>query len=351
MSTKFNSNHKFQSKLNHKKSNCQKTQQLTLFALLILVLFAAVLILSSCNNLNSENTSEEHDYDIADFYGYTFQGTISASSGNTLTPALILYNENRCDWNMSTNGMEFNQFYYFSKKNSASNYTLYWYGGSKAAYASLQDESQADMVVQLGLNSPTEVVILLTGDSLTGVSGMTNTRVSMQKTDAEKNTSAPEIVINDDVDDVSSDIPSTAVSADWFEESSTYEGSFDFMVGENGSMLKDHGKSDANGETTSTVKITKSESGKVIVSTPSMYYTESMNITSYDIADVEVKKDGDVYYLTKDSYTAQVGSITINGQSVYGKYENGKLILRIEFKPGKMPFAITQIFTSGTDSE
>lgn len=324
-------------------------------SLLVLVFTISVLSFSSCDNLNQQNPQVQ-DYDIADFYGYTFQGTISASSGNTLTPALILYNENRCDWNMSTNGMEFNQFYYFSKKNSASNYTLYWYGGSKAAYASLQDESQADMVVQLGLNSQSEVVVLLTGDSLTGVSGMTNTRVSMQKTDAEKNTSAPEITINEDVNDVNSEIPKSALSEDWFEDSSTYEGSFDFMVGEDGALLKDHGKSDADGKTTPTVKITKSSSGKVVVSTPAMYYTETMNITSYDIADVEVKKDGDVYYLTKGSYTQEIlqssgKSITLNGSSVYGKYENGSLTLRLEFYPGKMPFPITQIFTSGTDDE
>lgn len=323
--------------------------------LLILVLFAAVLVLPSCDNINQQNPQvQEHDYDIADFYGYTFQGTISASSGNTLTPALILYNENRCDWNMSTNGMEFNQFYYFSKKNSASNYTLYWYGGAKAHYAILQDISQADMVVQLGLNSPTEVVVLLTGDTLTGVSGMTNTRVNMQKTNAEKNTNAPNIVVDSSISDISTEIPASATSANWFEESSSYEGSFVFMVGEGGTLLKDHGKSDVNGETTPTAKITKSSSGKVVVSTPAMYYTETMNITSYDIADVEVKKDGDVYYLTKGSYTQEIDqssgkSITLNGSSVYGKYENGILTLRLEFYPGKMPFPITQIFTSNNN--
>lgn len=319
-------------------------------SLLVLILATSVFSLSSCDNLNQQNPQVQ-DYDIADFYGYTFQGTISASSGNTLTPALIIYNESRCDWNMSTNGMEFNRFYYWSKKNSASNYTLYWYGGAKSSYALLQDESQADMVVQLGLNSPTEVVILLTGDSLTGVSGMTNTRVSMQKTDAEKNTTAPQIVINQEVNDISTEIPEVAVSASWFEDSSSFEGSFDFMVGEDGAMLKDHGKSDANGETAPSVKITKSESSKVVVSTPAMYYSEIMNITSYDILDVEVKKDGDVYYLTKGSYTQSINqangsTITINGSSVYGKYENGVLTLRVEFYPGKMPFPITQIFTS-----
>lgn len=323
-----------------------------LSAVLISVLFVGVLSLSSCDNLNLRREEPvAKDYDIKDFYGYTFQGTISASSGNTLTPALILYNENRCDWNMSTNGMEFNQFYYFSKKNSASNYTLYWYGGAKAHYASLQDISQADMVVQLGLNSPTEVVVLLTGDSLTGVSGMTNTRVNMQKTKAEKNTNAPNIVVDSSISDISTEIPESAVSVDWFEGSSSYEGSFVFMVGEGGTLLKDHGKSDVNGETTPTAKITKSSSGKVVVSTPAMYYTETMNITSYDISDVEVKKDGDVYYLTKGSYTQQISqangsTIVLNGSSLYGKYENGILTLRLEFYPGKMPFPITQIFTS-----
>lgn len=328
-----------------------------LSALLISVLFVGILSLSSCDNLNSEKEEPlAKDYDIKDFYGYTFQGTISASSGNTLTPALILYNENRCDWNMSTNGMEFNQFYYFSKKNSASNYTLYWYGGAKARYANLQDISQADMVVQLGLNSPTEVVVLLTGDTLTGVSGMTNTRVNMQKTNAKKNTNAPNIVVNPNINDISTEIPASATSADWFEESSAYEGSFVFMVGEGGTMLKDYGKSDVNGKATPTAKITKSSSGKVVVSTPAMYYTETMNITSYDISDVEVKKDGDVYYLTKGSYTQEIkqssgNSITLNGSSVYGKYENGILTLRLEFYPGKMLFPITQIFTSETDDE
>lgn len=317
------------------------------------VLAASLLCLASCSSDDSD--AEEVDIDISEIYGYTFEGTIGASSGNTLTPALILYDENRCDWNMSTNGMEFNKFYYWSKKNSAGSYTLYWYSGSRAASASLRDESYASMVVQLGINSLNQVTVLLTSDSLTGVSGMTNTRVPMTRTSAEKNTTAPLITVDSSIVDVTITVPDTAETTDWFEGSSEYSGTFDFLVGEGGSLTKDHGTTDAAGNKTATVKITRSTSGKVTVSTPPMYYSSTMNITSYGIADVEVKKDGDVYYLTKGSYTQQIeqsngSTITINGDSVQGKYENGVLTLRIQFKPGKMPFPITQIFTSGEES-
>lgn len=314
-----------------------------------IVLAASLLCLASCSS--DDDSAEEVDIDISQIYGYTFQGTISASSGNTLTPALILYDANRCDWNMSTNGMEFNKFYYWSKKNSAGNYTLYWYSGSRAASASLRDDSYASMVVQLGINSLNQVTVVLTSDSLTGVSNMTNTRVPMTRTSAERNTTAPLITVDPSIVDVTITVPDTAITADWFESSSSYTGTFDFMVGEGGSLTKDHGTTDADGNKTASVKITSGGSGKVTVSTPPMYYSSTMNITSYDIADVEVKKDGDVYYLTKAEYTATVGTITINGSSVQGKYENGVLTLRIEFKPGKMPFPITQIFTSGETEE
>lgn len=316
-------------------------------SVLLAALIAAGLCFFSCSS--DGDSAEEVDIDISEIYGYTFQGTISAISGNTLTPALILYNENRCDWNMSTNGMEFNKFYYWAKKNSPSNYTLYWYGGSRGAYASLRDDSYASMVVQLGINSINEVTVLLTSDSLTGVSGMTNTRVKMTRTNEARNTTAPKIVVDETISDVTITVPDTATTEDWFESSTQFSGTFDFMVGEGDSLTKDHGKTDASGAKTATVKIESSGNGKITVSTPQMYYSETMNITSYDIADVEVKKDGDVYYLTKGEYTATVGSITINGISVSGKYENGVLTLRVEFKPGKMPFPITQIFTSSSE--
>lgn len=331
--------------LHNKNSNGLFTKIALLAAMALLAL--ASLAMVSCSSDDDE--AEEHDYDIEQIYGYTFEGTIKASSGNNLTPALIIYNSSRCDWNMSTNGMEFNRFYYFAEKEGAANYTLYWYGGAKKDYASLKDKTQADMVVQLGISSTDEVYVLLTGDTLTGVEGMSNTRVPMKKTSASKNTNASSIVVDGGIKDIEINVPESASTAEWFEESSSFSGKFDFMVGENGSMAKDHGKADESGAAAPAVKIAKSADGKAVVSTPSMYYTASMNITSYDVAGVDVKKAGDVYYLVKESYTAQVGTITINGVSLRGKYEDGVLTLRIEFKPGKMPFAITQIFTSSAD--
>ena len=61
------------------------------------VLPALALLLVSCGQ-GSQNLKE---YDISEIYGYTFYGNITASSGTTLKPSLILYNDERADWNMS----------------------------------------------------------------------------------------------------------------------------------------------------------------------------------------------------------------------------------------------------------
>ena len=311
------------------------------------LLFSAGFV--SCSHDDDGSTAQ--DFDISSLYGYTFQGTISASSGGTLTPALILYNSYRCDWNMSTSSMENNKFYYFAEKTGTASYSLYWYGGSKSKYCTLEDKTQADMVIQLGIDSENKITILLTGDSLTGVSGMTNTRVPMTKTSAEKNTSAPEIVVDSSIKDVTITIPETAVSADWSEDETTFEGSFVYLVGENGSMAKAKGRCDENDTITPSVKIAKGESGKVSVTTPQMWYSSSMQITPYEVEDVSLSQDGDIYYLNKENFSQTLSNedgstTTLNIVSLKGKYENSVLTLRIEFKPGKMPFAITQIFSS-----
>lgn len=330
-----------------KKSFKNVRSVFSLVCAVCVVLFSAGFV--SCSQ--DEDGSTAQDFDISELYGYTFQGTISASSGGTLTPALILYNSYRCDWNMSTNNMSNNQFYYYSEKTGTGAYTLYWYGGSKSKYCTLEDKTQADMVIQLGIDSENKITILLTGDSLTGVSGMTNTRVPMTKTSAEKNTSAPEIVVDSSIKDVTITIPETAVSADWSEDETTFEGSFVYLVGENGSMAKAKGRCDENETITPSVKIAKGESGKVSVTTPQMWYSSSMQITPYEVEDVALSQASDIYYLNKENFTQTLSNedgstTTLNIVSLKGKYENSVLTLRIEFKPGKMPFAITQIFTS-----
>lgn len=247
--------------------------------------------------------------------------------------------------------MENNKFYYFAEKTGTASYSLYWYGGSKSKYCTLEDKTQADMVIQLGIDSESKITILLTGDSLTGVSGMTNTRVPMTKTSAAKNTSAPAIVVDSSIKDVEITIPETATSATWSEDETTFSGSFVYLVGENGSMAKAKGKCDENDTITPSVKIAKGDASKVSVTTPQMWYSSSMQITPYEVNDVSLAKDGDIYYLNREKFTQTLtnedgSTTTLNVESIKGKFENGILTLRIEFKPGKMPFSITQIFTS-----
>ena len=324
---------------------------------LYLAFFLISLCFFACSN---PDEAEAVDYDISEIYGYTYYGNITASSGNTLIPSIILYNDERCDWNMSVNGMNNNQFYYYSEKNGTANYTLYWYSAENLSYCKLKDSSKASMVVQLGINSSSEIVILLTGDNLTGVSGMTNTRVTMTKqTDIEKNTTPSAIEFDEEVEDISIEIPDTAFESAWGGES-VYTGSFVFMVGEGGSLAKGQGSSgsDESGNTiTPIVEITDTSSTSAATATvkvPRFAYTESMTIEAYDIAGVSVFKDGDVYYLSYEAssdstVTAQKAdgtTININSLTLAGKLEEGVLTLRTSFRPGNMPFPIIQIFTS-----
>ena len=327
--------------------------------LFLIVSMLISLFFVSCTN---DDESEMTDYEISEIYGYTYYGNITASSGNTLIPSIILYNDERCDWNMSVNGMNNNQFYYYSVKNSTANYTLYWYSAENVSYCKSKDSSKASMVVQLGINSADEIVILLTGDDLTGVSGMTNTRVKMIKqTNIEKNTTPSKIEFDEEVEDITISIPENAVSANWTGESS-YSGKFVFMVGEGGSLAKGQGTSgtDESGNTiTPTVEITDTSSTSAATATvkvPRFAYTEAMTIEPYEIAGVKVLKDGDGYYLSYETssdstVTAQKAdgtTININSLTLTGKLENGVLTLRTSFYPGKMPFPIIQIFTSGS---
>ena len=318
--------------------------------------FTALALLSlfsffSCNTDDEESVT---DYDISEIYGYTYYGNITASSGNTLIPSLIIYNENRCDWNMNTNGMNNNQFYYYAVKNSAANYTLYWFAPSEVSYCAQKDSSKASMVVQVGINSPSELVILLTGDGFSGVSNMTNTRVPMTKQNSiEKNTTPSEITLDTDVKDISITIPKTAVAAKWGGEES-YTGAYTFLViGGNDTYLatgQGTATEDENGNLVPvSIKIKDTSAlaaNTVTVTTNPVSYTEQMSVGAFDISGVQVKKDGEVYYLYKESTTITTETQTLNEVTLVGKLENGILTWRVSFKPGAMPFPIVEIFES-----
>lgn len=313
----------------------------------LLVLFAS-LCFWSCSD---DDETDATDYDISELYGYTYYGNITASSGSTLIPSLLIYNDERCDWNMSVNGMNNNQFYYYGVKNSTANYTLYWYSAENVAYCKTKDTSKASMTIQLGINSSDEIVILLTGDDLTGVSGMTNTRVSMKKqADKGKNTTPPEINFESDIEDVKIKIPDTATASNWTGANS-YAGTFVYMVGNPGNIIQkgkgNAGKAADGTPVTPEIKITATENNTVKITMHTFSYTEQMTIDGYDIPDVSVKTDGNVLYLYRaKSSDLVIEEKTLTNLTVSGKLENGVLTLRVSYAPGKMPFPITEIFTS-----
>ena len=312
----------------------------------------ALLTVSCTELLNAFKDEALENRDISDIYGYTYYGNITSSGGSTLTPSLTIYNDERLDWNMSVNGMNINQFYYYSVKNSKNNYTLYWFSGADYGAAMTKDASKAAMTVQIGINSTDGVTILLTGDGLTGIGAMSNTRVPMAKQkNIPRNKEAPVVDFDPSIQDVEINIPSAATEADWGGAGS-YTGKFDYLVGNGGNLARGHGTCgdgskpkiilSPDGAGTHTVKIT----------THRFSYTAMMTILPFYIDGVKVKKDGDVYYLDRAAVSipnvkkADGTEVTLNDVTVRGKLENGKLTLRISFKPGVMPFAIVEVFKS-----
>ena len=316
----------------------------------------ALLTVSCTELLNAFKNEALENHDISDIYGYTYYGNITSSSGSTLTPSLTIYNDERIDWNMSVNGMNINQFYYYSVKNSKNNYTLYWFGGADYGAAMTKDASKAAMTVQIGINSTDGIIILLTGDGLTGIGAMSNTRVPMAKQkNIPRNKDAPEVKFDPSIQDVTIKIPGSAAATDWGGAAS-YTGTFDYLVGREGKdVARGHGScgKDSGGNViTPTVGIAPDGTHTVKLKAHRFAYTQQMTIEAFDIPGVQVRKEGDVYYLDRAAVSipnvkkADGTEVTLNDVTVRGKLENGKLTLRISFKPGLMPFAIVEVFKS-----
>ena len=310
-------------------------------------------LLISCK----QGAQELKDYDISEIYGYTFYGDITADSSNTLKPSFILYNDERAGWNMSVNGMNDNQFYYFAVKNSTANYTLYWFGASNEAAAKAKDKSKAAMTVQLGINSPDNIRILLTGDGLSGIEKMKGAPVPMTKqTGIPRKTTPPPINFDSSIQDVTINIPSAASEADWGGATS-YSGTFDYLVGDGEKTLaRGHGtcgKDAAGNEIIPKIRITPDAAGShtVKVNKYRAVTQSAMNIESFDVPGVKVFKYGAVYYLkygpsSVEAHKENGEDITLHNVTVHGKLENRKLTLRISFMPGKMQIPVTEIFKS-----
>ena len=325
----------------------------TVNAFFVAATIAASLLFVSCDAIADAFRDETlENIDISELYGYTYYGNITSSGGSTLTPSLTIYNKERIDWNMSVNGMTDNQFYYYAEKNSKNNYTLYWFGGADYGAAMTKDASKAAMTVQIGINSTDGIIILLTGDGLTGIGAMSNTRVPMAKQKKiPRNTDAPNVAFDPSIQDVTIKIPDGASDADWAGAAS-YTGTFDYLVGNDGNMARGHGSCGDGSEPNIVLVPDGGGTHTVKIKTHRFAYTAMMTILPFVIDGIKVKKDGDVYYLDRAAVSiphvkkADGTEVTLNDVTVRGKLENGKLTLRISFKPGLMPFAIVEVFKS-----
>ena len=330
---------------------------------------AASLLFVSCDAISDAFRDETlENIDISELYGYTYYGNITSSGGSTLTPSLTIYNDDRLDWNMSVNGMSNNQFYYYAVKNSKNNYTLYWFVGSDKVSAKSKIAADAVMTVQIGINTVDGMTILLTGDGLTGIGAMSNTRVPMARQVLfPRNTAAPDIPIDENTTDIAIQIPETAADTDW-SAAKTYTGTFKYLVKQNGKVIRSgpgsSGKDSHGNEITPAVNIAADGTSKVKLTLPRFSYDADMTIEPVEISGVKLRKEGDVYYFKYDppekelppedgggvpALKADGNTIKLMQLSVRGmlKDEGGTptLTLRTSFKPGRMPFPIVQVFT------
>lgn len=325
----------------------------TVYAFFAAAAIAASLLFVSCDAISDAFRDETlENIDITELYGYTYYGNITSSGGSTLTPSLTIYNKERIDWNMSVNGMINTQFWYYSVKNSKNNYTLYWFSGADQSAAMSHEFSKAAMTVQIGINSTDGITILLTGDGLTGIGAMSNTRVPMAKQkNIPRNKNAPEVKFDPSIQDVEINIPSSATEADWGGAGS-YTGKFDYLVGPEGKVARGHGSCGDGSEPNIVLVPGGAGTHTVKLKTHRFAYTQQMTILPFDIDGVTVKKDGNVYYLDRSAHSipdvkkADGSKVTLSDVTVRGKLENGKLTLRVSFKPGNMPFAIVEVFKS-----
>ena len=292
---------------------------------LIFLLSVLSLFLFSC----SEDDDDFEELDISEIYGYTYSGTIYASSGNVLTPEITIFNGNRLDWNMSSTGMKNNQFYYTSEKTALNKYKMLWFSTSDTS-----DERNASMTVYLGINSKKSVAILVDSAGTGAGDSMAGTRVNMARKGDEKNTTPTSSGESETVE-----IPEISVageSAEWFENSSSYSGKMAVVVG----------GSDYGDGSEKSVTVTKTDGNTVTVKNPASGTTIGMDSVEFDIEGVDVTKDGDVYYLSKSDFSVTAGGTTYSCSSFTGRLEGGVLTFVLVYTPGAMPMPITEVFTS-----
>ncbi len=281
-------------------------------------------------------------FPIESVYGFTFSTTFTSSSGNSLSPEITVFNSERIDWTMSSGSMGNNKFYYTAESDSLfpNVWTMYWY--SSLSSFNSGDTSKAAMKIKFGINALESISVLVMDNGNCSGASMAGTALTMKKVSGFYNTAPGEI------SDAAESITDTTISVkgektDWFELSTSFTGSYDCLVGEDGCISKIH--ADCSDGEIIRVVIKKTSDGLVSVHVPAMNYG-GFNLESFMVTDVQVSAQEETFYLSKDSFVSSASGCVINGTSLKGEYKDGVLLLRYVFTPGKMPFPITVIFTS-----
>lgn len=289
----------------------------------LLLLFS--LLAYSCSS-DSEKPLYLPVYSLEAIQGYSYSTTFTSSSGNELSPELTIYDSKHLCWNMSTSMGAVNFFYIAEKDSFLNVWTLYWF--SSEASMESRDTSKALMAVKIGINSYESISLLVFPSSSS--SSMSGTSLTMNLSSFVKKTYTSSS--NSSESQNEEEIRVSGSSCDWFEDSSTFNGTFTYSV--SGSQ---------NGSNNANLLVRKTSTGKVSVTIPS-YSAMGYTIESYQIEGVNVTKDTDTYYLSIGECSVNSGSYVIHIESFAAKYKDGVFSSSLIFRPGAMPLSIKQVF-------
>ncbi len=115
----------------------------------------------------------------------------------------------------------------------------------------------------------------------------------------------------------------------------------DYKVDFEYSMLVKSGKG-SSGKNESIAKVLNQSESSFNLILPDFVFSEKMTIASFEIKDVEFKKDenGNVFF-SKEKFSSNNGKYEISGNNLNGRIlNNGEIEFSVSYKAGKMPFKL-----------
>lgn len=121
---------------------------------------------------------------LADIYGYRYLGNITARKGNgtALSPRIRFFNENRCEWEMSTtwtiaDGAPMQFWYKVDKQTGTARWETKWYSKK----ADMDANANEVFIIVVAINNPNDIVIMAKKAGMGAGNQMENTPIDMHK--------------------------------------------------------------------------------------------------------------------------------------------------------------------------